>query len=78
MKLGTHILSVVGAFYYLVVSLVFTLSVTRRFPTEELAALTVFNTGFSIASVMLGFATVLHPLYLLNSRSATPNWPGLA
>jgi len=48
MKLGTCILSVVEAFYYLVVSLVFTLSVTRRFPTEDLVALTVFNTGFSI------------------------------
>jgi len=56
---------------------VFTLSVTRRFPAEELVALTVFNTGFSIASAMLGYATVWYPLYLLNSRSATLSWPGL-
>jgi hypothetical protein len=58
MKLGASILSVVGAFYYLVVSLVFTLSVTGRFPAEELVALTMLNIGFSIASVMLGYATV--------------------
>jgi len=56
---------------------VFTLSATRRFPTEELVALTVFITGFSIASAMLGYATVWYPLYLLNSRSATLSWPGL-
>jgi len=40
----------IGDFYSLSVSLVFTLSATRRFPTEELVALTVFITGFSIAS----------------------------
>ena len=51
---------------------------TRRLPTEELVAWTVFNAGFSMASVMLGYATVWYPLYLLNSRSATPSWPGLA
>jgi hypothetical protein len=51
---------------------------TRRLPTEELVAWTVFNAGFSMASVMLGYATVWYPLYLLNSRSATPNQPGLA
>jgi hypothetical protein len=37
---------------------VFTLSVTRRFPAEELVALTMLNIGFSMASVMLGYATV--------------------
>jgi len=49
---------VVEAFYSLVVPLVFTPSVTRRFPAEELVALTVFNIGFSMASVMIGYATV--------------------
>jgi hypothetical protein len=68
MKLGASILSVVGAYYSLVVSLVFSFSVMRRFPAEELATYTVLNAGFSMASVMLGYATVWYPLYLLNSR----------
>jgi hypothetical protein len=33
-------------------------SVTRQFSAEELVAWTVFNAGFSMASVMLGYATV--------------------
>jgi len=33
-------------------------SVTRQFSTEELVVWTVFNAGFSMASVMLGYATV--------------------
>jgi len=33
-------------------------NVTRQFSTEELVAWTVFNAGFSIASVLLGYATV--------------------
>jgi hypothetical protein len=32
--------------------------VTRRFPTEELVVWIVFNAGFSMASVMLGYVTV--------------------
>ncbi len=58
MKLGASILSVVGAYYSLVVSLVFSFSVMRWFPAEVLTTLTVFNAGFSMASVMLGYATV--------------------
>jgi hypothetical protein len=58
MKLGASILSVVGAYYSLVVSLVFSFSVMRRFPAEVLATYTVLNAGFSMASVMLGYATV--------------------
>ena len=56
MKLGASILSVVGAYYSLVVSLVFSFSVMRLFPAEVLD--TVLNAGFSMASVMLGYATV--------------------
>jgi hypothetical protein len=55
---GASILSVVGAYYSLVVSLVFSFSVMRRFPAEVLATYTVLNAGFSMASVMLGYATV--------------------
>ncbi len=66
----------VGAYYSLVVSLVFSFSVMRRFPAGEPATLTVFNAGFSMASVKLGSATVWHPLHLLNSLRATPSWPG--
>jgi len=33
-------------------------SVTRQLSTEELVVWTVFNAGFSMASVMLGYATV--------------------
>jgi hypothetical protein len=64
-----------GWFYSLVVCSCYA-SVSRRFPTEELVALTVFNIGFSMASVKLGSATVWHPLHLLNSLRATPSWPG--
>jgi hypothetical protein len=48
----------IGDFYFLVVSLVFVLSVTRCLPSEELAVLAVFNTGFSTASAMLSYASV--------------------
>lgn len=36
----------------------FVLNVTRWLPSEELAVLAVFNTGFSTASVMLSYASV--------------------
>jgi pheromone shutdown protein TraB len=52
----TCILSVVGV-YSLVVCLCYA-SVTRQFSTEELVVWIVFNAGFSMASVMLGYATV--------------------
>ncbi len=58
MKLGASIPSVAGAYYSLAVSLVFSFSVMRRFPAGEPATLTVFNAGFSMASVKLGSATV--------------------
>ena len=58
MKLDASILSVVGAYYSLVVSLVFSFSVMRRFPAEVPATYTVLNAGFSTASVMLSYATV--------------------
>ena len=58
MKFGASILSMVGAYYSLLVSLVFSFSVMRRFPAEAPATYTVLNAGFSMASVMLGYATV--------------------
>jgi hypothetical protein len=65
-------------FYYsFVVLLVSTLSVMRWFPAEVLTTLTVFNAGFSIASVMLGYATV-GIRYFTKNRGVTPNQPGLA
>jgi len=54
-----------------------TLSVMRWFPAEVLTTLTVFNAGFSIASVMLGYATV-GIRYFTKNRGVTPNQPGLA
>jgi hypothetical protein len=57
---------------------VFPLSVMWRFPAEVLTMLTVFNAGFSIASVMLGYATVGYLHMFTNNRDAMPNQPGLA
>jgi uncharacterized protein (DUF427 family) len=54
MKLSASILSVVGAYYSLAVSPAFPPSVMWRFPAGEPATYTVFNAGFSMASVMLG------------------------
>jgi hypothetical protein len=58
MKLGASILSVVDAYYSLAVSPASPPSVMWRFPAGEPATLTVFNAGFSMASVKLGSATV--------------------
>jgi hypothetical protein len=69
MKLGASILSVVGAFYYLVVSLVFTLSVTGRFPAEELVALTMLNIGFSMSVCDAWIRDCWYPLYLLTTEA---------
>jgi hypothetical protein len=78
MKLGASILPVVGAYYSLVVSLVFSFSVMRLFPAEVLATYTVLNAGFSMASVMLGYATVGIPyIYLQPRRYAEPAGVGI-
>ncbi len=63
-KLGPRLLAVLGGIYALVVSIIFTLIVTRRLPTEELAVLTVFNAGYAIALAIPGYVTTWYPRLL--------------
>ena len=63
-KLGTRSLAVLGGVYALVASAVYTLVVTRRLPAEELAVLTVFNSGYAIALSILGYVTSWYPRVL--------------
>jgi len=63
-KLGARVLGVLGGFYALVVSLVYTLIVTRRLQLSDLATLTVFNAGYGIATAFLGYATTWYPRIL--------------
>jgi hypothetical protein len=63
-RLGARLLAVLGGVYALVVSVVYTLAVTRRLPTEELAVLTVFNAGYAIALSVLGYVTTWYPRVL--------------
>jgi hypothetical protein len=44
-RLGARSLAVLGGVYTLVVSVIYTLVVTRRLPAEELAVLTIFQLG---------------------------------
>jgi hypothetical protein len=63
-KLGTRSLAVLGGVYALVASVIYTLVVTRRLPAEELAVLTVFNSGYAIALSILGYVTSWYPRVL--------------
>jgi len=63
-KLGTRSLAVMGGVYALVASVIYTLVVTRRLPAEELAVLTVFNSGYAIALSILGYVTSWYPRVL--------------
>ncbi|MCI4447546.1 MAG: hypothetical protein JHC20_06525, partial [Pyrobaculum sp.] len=63
-KLGPRSLAVLGGVYALVASVIYTLVVTRRLPAEELAVLTVFNSGYAIALSILGYVTSWYPRVL--------------
>jgi len=63
-KLGPRSLAVLGGVYALVASVIYTLVVTRRLPAEELAVLTVFNSGYAIALSILGYVTNWYPRVL--------------
>ena len=63
-KLGPRSLAVLGGVYALVASVIYTLVVTRRLPVEELAVLTVFNSGYAIALSILGYVTSWYPRVL--------------
>ncbi len=63
-QIGARMLAVLSGVYALIASVVYTLMVTRRLPTEELATLTVFNAGYAIALAMLGFVTTWYPRVL--------------
>jgi hypothetical protein len=63
-RLGARSLAVLGGVYALVVSIIYTLVVTRRLPTEELAVLTIFNSGYAIALSILGYVTTWYPRVL--------------
>ncbi|MCY0891569.1 MAG: hypothetical protein OWQ51_11490 [Pyrobaculum arsenaticum] len=54
---GTRLLAVATGVVSLTASLVFTLSVTRRLPTGELAVLTLFNSAFAVALAFVGYAS---------------------
>ena len=63
-RLGPRSLAVLGGVYALVVSVIYTLVVTRRLPTEELAVLTIFNSGYAVALAILGYVTAWYPRVL--------------
>ena len=63
-RLGSRSLAVLGGVYALVASVIYTLVVTRRLPAEELAVLTVFNSGYAIALSILGYVTSWYPRML--------------
>ena len=63
-RLGSRSLAVLGGVYALVASVIYTLVVTRRLPAEELAVLTVFNSGYAIALSILGYVTSWYPRVL--------------
>lgn len=63
-RLGPRLLAVLGGVYALVASVIYTLVVTRRLPAEELAVLTVFNSGYAIALSILGYVTNWYPRVL--------------
>jgi hypothetical protein len=63
-RLGSRSLAVLGGVYALVVSVIYTLVVTRRLSAEELAVLTVFNSGYAIALTILGYVTSWYPRVL--------------
>ena len=54
---GTRLLAVASGAFNLVASIIFTLSVTRRLPTEDLATLAVFNAALAVGLAFLGYAT---------------------
>lgn len=57
-------MAVIGGAYSLAVSVVFTLVVTRRLPTPELALLSIFNTGLAVALSILNYVTAWYPRIL--------------
>jgi hypothetical protein len=63
-RLGARSLAVLGGVYALAVSVIYTLVVTRRLPAEELAVLTIFNSGYAIALAILGYVTTWYPRVL--------------
>lgn len=54
---GTRALAVATGAFNLVASIIFTLSVTRRLPAEDLATLAVFNAALAVGLAFLGYAT---------------------
>lgn len=61
---GTRLLAVATGVVSLTASLVFTLSVTRRLPTGELAVLALFNSAFAVALAFVGYASTWYPRIL--------------
>ncbi|KUO79236.1 MAG: hypothetical protein AT707_00190 [Pyrobaculum sp. JCHS_4] len=62
--IGARLLSILGSIYGLIVSLVYTLVVTRHLSASELATLVAFNAGNSLALGILGYVTVWYPRVL--------------
>ena len=57
MKIEGRFLATSRGFYALVASVIFTFVTTRPLPTEELAVLTVFNSGYAVDPSILEYVT---------------------
>ncbi|MCU7787753.1 hypothetical protein ODS41_07485 [Pyrobaculum sp. 3827-6] len=69
---GTRILAAVSGAVALAASLIYTLTVTRRLPTQDLALLTLYNSAYAVATAVVGYATTWYPRVLAKDPSRLP------
>jgi hypothetical protein len=69
---GTRILATLSGAFALLASLVYTLTITRRLSTYDLATLTIFNSAFAVATAVLGYVTTWYPRILAKEPQRFP------
>ncbi len=69
---GTRILAAVSGAVALAASLIYTLTVTRRLPTQDLALLTLYNSAYAVAAAVVGYATTWYPRVLAKDPGRLP------